>query len=222
MNETLKEQISAFVDGELPDNESELLVRRLSQDAELRELAARYFTVGRAVRSESIVSAENDLRSRVAAELGTEQPERLPVDAPNSGRYLRPLAGVAVAASVAVIALFSLQRVGPAPTPIATVANNDLAAIAIDEAPLYTEPPVSEFRNDRPSAMLTRYYQQHNERAADIGGSGILTRLVELELRGGELVRTAGDIANGGTARPAETENVDNDQADPAASDEQL
>ena len=100
MNETLKEQISAFVDGELPDNESELLVRRLSQDPELRELAARYFTVGRAVRAESVLPANSDLRSRVAAELGTEQPERLPTEDVDSGRYLRPLAGVAVAASV--------------------------------------------------------------------------------------------------------------------------
>lgn len=221
MNETLKEQVSAFVDGELPDNESELLVRRLSQDAELRELAARYMTVGRAVRAESILPAQSDLRSRVAAELGTEQPERLPAEESESGRYLKPLAGVAVAASVAVIALFSLQRVGPAPAPAATVVNNDLAAIAIDDAPLYTQPSASDFGNDRPSAMLTRYYQQHNERAADIGGSGILTRLVELELRGGELVRTASDISNGGAARPAKSDDPVDAQADPDASDEQ-
>ena len=37
MNEALRMQISAFVDGELPDNESELLLRRLSQDAVLRQ-----------------------------------------------------------------------------------------------------------------------------------------------------------------------------------------
>jgi len=37
MNEAIKMQLSAFVDGELPENESELLLRRLSQDAELRQ-----------------------------------------------------------------------------------------------------------------------------------------------------------------------------------------
>ena len=37
MNDALKIQISAFVDGELPENESELLLRRLSQDIALRQ-----------------------------------------------------------------------------------------------------------------------------------------------------------------------------------------
>ena len=78
------------------------------------------------------------------------------------------------------------------------------AAIAIDEAPLYTEPPVAEFVSDRPSATLTRYYQQHNERAADIGGSGIFSRLVELELRGGELLPAveALDSTEAGASQP--------------------
>ena len=39
MNDAIKMQISAFVDGELPDNECELLLRRLSHDAELRQQA---------------------------------------------------------------------------------------------------------------------------------------------------------------------------------------
>ena len=37
MNDGIKMQISAFVDGELPDNEAELLLRRLSQDLDLRQ-----------------------------------------------------------------------------------------------------------------------------------------------------------------------------------------
>ncbi len=35
MNEGIEMQISAFVDGELPENEAELLLRRMSEDLEL-------------------------------------------------------------------------------------------------------------------------------------------------------------------------------------------
>ena len=50
MNDSLKLQISAFIDAELPDNETELLLRRLSQDAALRAQAAQYLAIGRAIR----------------------------------------------------------------------------------------------------------------------------------------------------------------------------
>ena len=45
MNDGIKMQISAFVDGELPEAEAQLLLRRLSQDAELRQQAAEYFAI---------------------------------------------------------------------------------------------------------------------------------------------------------------------------------
>lgn len=190
MNETLKGQISAYVDGELSESESELLVRRMSQDPALRELVDSYMGIGRALRGEPQWRPATALRERVARDIGAEG--QTPVDesaAPvEPGRFLRPLAGAAIAAGVAVLAIFGLQQVGPSAGPAPAVANNDLAAVAIEEALLYTEPPVTDVFADRPSATLARYYQSHNERAANIGGGGIFTRLVELELRGGELV----------------------------------
>lgn len=222
MNETLKEQISAYVDGELPDGESELLVRRLSQDPSLRDLADSYLAIGRAIRGEVSMPRVAGLRERIAQNLGSETPqpaEAAPAQASN--RYLRPIAGVGIAAAVAVLALLGLQQVGPeGGLPEATTAANDLAAIAIDEAPLYTEPPVVEFVSDRPSATLTRYYQQHNERAADIGGSGIFSRLVELELRGGELL-PAVETLNSTEAVAAEPPAADVEDAGSANAGEQ-
>jgi sigma-E factor negative regulatory protein RseA len=200
MNEALQQQISAYVDGELSANESELLVRRLSQDPSLRALAARYLEIGRAVRGEPLRPGMHLLRERIAAELGEQPPETMHVDVPSPSRYLRPVAGVAIAASVAVLGVIGLQQVTPVDGTM-SAGNGDLAAIAIDEAPFYTEPPVAEVVSDRPSEMLTRYYQHHSERAADIGGSGVFTRLVALELRGGQLVPIeAGSEADAGEA----------------------
>ena len=50
MNEAIRMQLSAFVDGELPENEAEMLLRRLSQDVELRQQVAEFMAIGRALR----------------------------------------------------------------------------------------------------------------------------------------------------------------------------
>ena len=72
MNEGLEMQISAFVDGELPDNEAELLLRRLSQDAVMRQQVARYLEIGRLIRQDKDVPGVDKLRGRIAAALGDE------------------------------------------------------------------------------------------------------------------------------------------------------
>ena len=67
MNEAIKTQISAFVDGELPDSEADLLLRRMSQDPQLRREAADYLEIGRIMRGESSARGIERLRQRIAA-----------------------------------------------------------------------------------------------------------------------------------------------------------
>ncbi len=50
MSEQIREQVSAFLDGELPNSETELLLKRLTRDAELRESFGRYALIGEAMR----------------------------------------------------------------------------------------------------------------------------------------------------------------------------
>ena len=75
MNDALRIQISAFVDGELPDNESELLLRRLSQDALLRQQVAEYLEIGRLMRNDQQIAGMDGLRGRISAALGDEPVE---------------------------------------------------------------------------------------------------------------------------------------------------
>lgn len=42
MTDKIKEQLSALVDGELPDSERELLLRRMETDEDLRKTWRRY------------------------------------------------------------------------------------------------------------------------------------------------------------------------------------
>ncbi len=51
MSEQIREQVSAFLDGELPNTETELLLKRLTRDGELRESFGRYAVIGEALRS---------------------------------------------------------------------------------------------------------------------------------------------------------------------------
>ncbi|MGI9224558.1 MAG: sigma-E factor negative regulatory protein [Woeseiaceae bacterium] len=113
MNEAIRMQVSAFVDGELPENEAELLVRRLSQDAVLRQQVAEYLAIGRIMRGEYSAQGSDVLRERIAAELDERplQDDAETVTSEQSARYVRPLAGFAIAASVALVAIFGLRQV---------------------------------------------------------------------------------------------------------------
>ena len=102
MNDGIKMQISAFVDGELPEAEAQLLLRRLSQDAELRQQAAEYFAIGRAMRGQSSVAGSSGLRSRITAAIDDKLVDMEFEEIEPVGRRIgRPLAGFAIAATVA-------------------------------------------------------------------------------------------------------------------------
>ena len=218
MNDAIKQQISAFVDGELPDNESELLLRRMSQDPELRNQAARYLTIGGAIRGDLSLPSMLALRESIGLaiddvplEAGTESTDIAePRRTAAQGGLMRPVAGVAVAASVAVMALVGLRQLGPAdelPAP-GLAAFNDRNAVAIDGG-AYTEPPAAEFMSDRPSDLLTQYYLSHGQQSSNLG-----SRLVGLEVREDRLGAAApsADAANGAN-RP---ETADPDTETPA------
>jgi len=133
-------QVSAFVDGELPENEAELLVRRLSQDAVLRQQVAEYLAIGRIMRGEYSAQGSDVLRERIAAELD-ERPLQDAADSvavEKSSRYVRPLAGFAIAASVALIAIIGLrQTAGVDDEPNA-------GSLVADEAIAETVPSLSD------------------------------------------------------------------------------
>ena len=111
MNEAIRMQLSAFVDGELPENEAELLLRRLSQDAELRQQVAEFMAIGRAMRGEVQVGGIDDLRDRVATAIDAAPSSEDHVeDVPVDDRLVRPMAGFAIAATVALVAIFGLGQ----------------------------------------------------------------------------------------------------------------
>ena len=200
MNEALKMQISAFIDGELPENEAELLIRRLNQDVLMRQQVARYLAIGRYIRRDAEVPGMDGLRSRIASALGEDSVSAAPLDVRQKSRFLKPTLGFAVAASVAVLAVIGLrQSVLPEAADIATqTATANVDAVSI------TQPSVQSSGDDVVSEELRQMYRRHSASSSDFGANGIITRLVTLELQGSELVEVSLDRqqrAMSGTAR---------------------
>jgi hypothetical protein len=195
MNDAIKMQISAFVDGELPENEAQLLLRRMSQDRQLRQQAAAYLMIGRSLRGERSVAGMTSLRERIAAAIddnaAAEDPAATGAESP---RYLRPLLGLAIAASVALVAIVGLQRTSHVP------ASQPPAGAVADTG--YTVPEL-------PDDQLREYYLRHSASSSLFGTSSINTRLVTLQLREGVLVESDAGDNEPADAEPKDEANVE-------------
>ncbi len=175
MNEAIRMQVSAFVDGELPDNEADLLVRRLSQDSGLRRQVAEYLAVGRIMRGEYSAHGSDVLRERIAAELD-ERPLQEPADTvvpARTSRYVRPVAGAAIAATVALVAIFGLGRVADVDNAVPGTA------VVADEAVSETVPTMTDDE-------LRRYMVLHG---SDL--NSFSTRVTSLQILAEELTEEA-------------------------------
>ena len=195
MNDAIRMQISAFVDGELPDAEADLLLRRMGQDAELRRKVAEYLEIGRALRGERSVPGIDRLQERIAAEIDDKPlDDDVVVPETKSGSAIRPLIGVAVAASVALIAIFGLQMTPGIDEKLA--GDNTVAEVAeVVEDPGYTVP-------QQVDEQLRQYYLSHGASSSELGANGMNARLVSLRLSDEAL---------------SEEDAVDSDEADDSA-----
>jgi hypothetical protein len=202
MSDKIKDQMSAFLDDELPDDEAELLLRRLGTDAELRRMAARYLLIGQSLRRERVPAL--DLDRRIARALEDEDAYRASdVEEEGPPRWWRPVAGVAVAATVAVIALMGLRNTGEGTAPEAVTAD---AGVAVDADPAefdYVVPadipavrPVSAV-----PARLTNYMISHGERAGTLVRSGMHSRIVTYGSTAGSARSVTVEDAPGGATK---------------------
>jgi sigma-E factor negative regulatory protein RseA len=111
MSEQIREQVSAFLDGELPSTETELLLKRLTRDGELRESFGRYALIGEALRGGGQTLLTKGFASRVNLTIDGEPAPAAAATVPGqAARWWRPFAGVAVVAGVAAVAIVAMQQ----------------------------------------------------------------------------------------------------------------
>lgn len=193
MSEQIREQVSAFLDGELPDSESELLLKRLERDSELREAFGRYALIAEVVRNPAGGPLSRGIAAGINRRIDGEPALVVNAPAPTTARrWWRPLAGAAVAAGVAAIAVVSLER--RADVPALTAANQPVAAPAVvavrataapatgvgpREAVSYTVPAAApESIAALPAARLTNYVFAHSKYSSALGQRNVLSGLI--------------------------------------------
>ncbi|HEU4623942.1 MAG TPA: RseA family anti-sigma factor [Steroidobacteraceae bacterium] len=198
MNEELDSQLSAMFDDELPQAECELLARRLSRDEALKARWRRYAMISAAMRAERgvrmDVRLETNLATRVSTAISAEpalggaavaRPQ-----APSSGgfRWWQPVAGGAIAATVAAMSVLWVRSQAPIGSdavvaqnsgPVAVVAQNENTDAAPPAA--YVVPTNVEPRSFMPPAELANYMVAHSEFSTPVSRRNLLSTLVASE-----------------------------------------
>jgi len=171
------EQLSAFLDGELPDAEVAMVLRRVVRDEDLKAVALRYSLIGDVLRDELPAGRPANLVGRVGAQLDAAPTPAAQVPY-RSNRFARIGGGLAVAASVAMVALFALPgREQATPPPVLTAS--EIASPAPEQR-MMIQPVYTRAAGGGPD-RLTRYYVNHTEYAPAMSGRGALTRIIVIQ-----------------------------------------
>jgi sigma-E factor negative regulatory protein RseA len=175
MTDQIREQMSALLDGELPQDEVGLLVRRMERDIELKRAFGSYVLIGETLRAPGAGTASPDFAARVQAEIDVgagPMPAELSVRGQVRSRWLRPVAATAVAAGTAFAALL-LMRPGdrqgaPAPAGLDSVR------------PVLAEFAGSDNASPTPaqSQRLAGYLVAHSQFASPIGRRSVWTSVL--------------------------------------------
>lgn len=159
----MKEQISALIDGEANDLERERALRALAQDPALRGSWERYHLTRTVIRRELDVVAPASMSDRIRQAIENE-------DVPASRHFfskslaLKALAGGAIAATVATVAILQFPADSSAPVPaVATKSQPSRSTLAAEVRPILPEQ----------QQALNPYLVQHAEHAQSGGMNGL-------------------------------------------------
>jgi sigma-E factor negative regulatory protein RseA len=181
MTEQINDQISAFIDNELSADESSLLVRRFERDTEARARAMRYTLIGASLRGELLEPHPSILRQRIAAALSGNVAPSQPRRARPAERWARPLLGVGIAATVAIVAIGALRNLNEASLPAADalpVAAVPLQARDPVAAPSYVVPQATTDAPAPVAPRLTNYLMHHGEFASGLTRTSVSSNAV--------------------------------------------
>jgi anti-sigma-K factor RskA len=159
MSQLIREQLSALLDGELPIEEEELLFMQLEKNQEYRAIFARYTMMTELIQGSPADPAVLRVSERIRVALTEQAPyskRQLPTN--NWSTAVKGMVGVGIAASVAILALISLNTLDRDAASLPAVAELQTGSDS------YTVPVVEH--GDRmviTPARLTNYLVSHGE-----------------------------------------------------------
>jgi sigma-E factor negative regulatory protein RseA len=203
MSEKTREHISCLMDGEVSRETSRFLVRRLGSDEELCATWTRYHLVRDCLRHGDGAFSEEDLCNRVNRALADEAPARSARRFPVS--WLKPAAGAAIAASVALVAVFAVSPGGQAPQSapaVASQAESFTSPQSLGSGPAARQASLAGGApsNQKMNAYLLRHYQ-----AAGHGNGRGFVSLASFAVQNADAQAAPADT--GETDKPDDTAN---------------
>jgi negative regulator of sigma E activity len=167
MKDKLHEQLSALVDDELAEHEQALLLKQLAADPGLQARLSRYQLVSDALHNHLPQRIDPAFHTRIQAAIGNVTPLQAGSTVVRS--LLKSATGVAMAASVAVVAVLTLQAIrdeNPDNAPV-LASNTDTGAGTYLRADI--PPPPAPLAQG-----LDVYLVNHNEYAVNRSMQGML------------------------------------------------
>lgn len=175
MDRNTEERLSALMDAELPDAEWRQFLPRLIEDEETRGAFARYRLIGEVIRAgkDSPPLLRPGFAEAVSARLAKEPRVLAPVRRRPAmpQRWLRAASGLAIAASVATLAIYWAPHFS-SPSAEAPAAAPLMAAKPVP--PPRVEGTRWETANPELERKLNRYLVSHGEYAAGNGMNQVL------------------------------------------------
>lgn len=168
MAEKINEQLSALVDGEYQQAEFELLYRRVINDEDLRNRWQRYHMVGDSIRQHLPETVTLNFSERVMAAIEATHLEHSQetVELRARAPWLKPAIGFALAASVAAVAVVSID-LSPDTNAPELAETQPLQDQTIPQAPANLDTPDFDQK-------LNAYLAGHSEYVSMSGVSGVI------------------------------------------------
>jgi sigma-E factor negative regulatory protein RseA len=173
MSEKINEQLSAMFDDELDQQEHELLIRRLKLEDDLKSSWSRYQLIGDVMRNNIAALSTTDLRAGISQQIEQEPAvSTLKPKASMNTRMMKPVAGMAIAASVAAMAIIGLQNLGQGESPLTDVPR---LAQAPSTAPLQRVSGTRwDMQQPETEMRLNGYLVNHSEYTSNISLQGMI------------------------------------------------
>ncbi len=178
MSKESLEHLSSLMDGELSNEAGSFLTRRLFSDEEMCGSWERYHLIRDCIRQPGSKQMVSGFSARVSATLDAEEVPT--VSTWRTARWLKPASGLAVAASVALVAIMVT-----APQPGQVPGESDTALVTPDAQPFVSpntlaRSPVSQAASFAPgpkanSNRLNAYLLRHNQMARTAGRQGFVS-----------------------------------------------
>ncbi len=179
MSKESLEHLSSLMDGEISRNSGMFLMRRIASDEALCDTWERYHLIRDCIRQPGSKHVVTGLSVRLKASLDAERAPSVP--AWRNNRWFKPVSGLAIAASVTLMAIIvTAPQPGTLPGATGEAAHPELANqpfVSPNTLPLApVSQPVSYAASKKSeNARLNAYLLRHNQMARTAGRQGFVS-----------------------------------------------